>query len=128
MRTFRLSSRAISVSDDFGGTALLDTARAHDLLVAHLSLVSEGTMSELTQHCGGVDPGCRADVGALLHGLLRVLELGGRVDMIDATRGRHHELQHPLLEVVGDVGVSARPSSKRRGPRPPGAFGPMVSS
>src|SRR5215469_8748807 len=76
MRTFRLSSRAISVSDDFGGTALLDTARAYDLLVAHLSLVSE------------------------------------------AARSGHHELKHPLLEVVGDVGVSAQALLKAQGDAP----------
>src|SRR5215469_1751082 len=118
MRTFRLSSRAISVSDDFGGTALLDTARAYDLLVAHLSLVSEAAMSELTQHCGGVDPGCRTDVGALLHGLLRVLELRGRIDVVDPPRSGHHELKHPLLEVVGDVGVSAQALLKAQGAAP----------
>src|SRR5215467_180094 len=126
MRTFRLSSRAISVSDDFRGTALLDTARAHDLLVAHLSLVGEAAMGELTQHCGGINPGCRADVSALLHGLLWVLELRRRVHMIDAARSRHHELQHPLLEVIGNVGVGtqallkAQRVASTRGVRPHG--------
>src|SRR5215471_823418 len=118
MRTFRLSSRAISVGDDFGCPPLLDATRADDLLVAHLSLVGEAAMGELTQHCGGINPCRRADVSALLHGLLRVLELRRRVHMIDAARSRHHELKHPLLEVIGNVGVSTQALLKAQGAAP----------
>src|SRR5215467_169853 len=47
-------------------------------------------------------------MSSLRERLLWHFELDVGVNMVDATRCRHHELQHPPLEIVGHIGVSGQ--------------------